>query len=170
MYLFGLPSGMIVDLKGPRIGALCGSILLGAGYFGLWRGVDSLWSKQHRWLIIVSIYRWTSPDASGRLVYSYGLDGSRRLHCISGCSENCCHQFSNASRICYVLSSGGIWSKRILIFWSRRFDIQWYRRVSTSRHHWFFYAYFHTLFLHANNSDARGLYTSTYTSFWFPAI
>ena len=42
MYLFGLPLGMFVDVKGPRIGAFCGSILLGAGYLGLWRGIDTL--------------------------------------------------------------------------------------------------------------------------------
>jgi hypothetical protein len=39
MYVFGLPLGRFVDTRGPRLGAFCGSILLGIGYFGLYRGL-----------------------------------------------------------------------------------------------------------------------------------
>ena len=36
MYLSGIPVGILVDTKGPRVGALLGAALIGTGYFGLY--------------------------------------------------------------------------------------------------------------------------------------
>ena len=40
MYTAGVPIGLLVDMKGPRPGALFGAVLLGAGYFLLYRGME----------------------------------------------------------------------------------------------------------------------------------
>jgi hypothetical protein len=40
MYLLGIPVGMIVDAKGPRIAVIVGALLLGAGYFPLHQAYD----------------------------------------------------------------------------------------------------------------------------------
>ena len=40
MYTAGVPIGMLVDSKGPRPGALLGAVLLGVGYFSLYRGMQ----------------------------------------------------------------------------------------------------------------------------------
>ena len=39
MYTAGVPIGVLVDTKGPRPGALFGAVLLGMGYFSLYRGM-----------------------------------------------------------------------------------------------------------------------------------
>jgi hypothetical protein len=41
MYMAGIPVGLMVDNKGPRPGALLGSLSLGAGYFSMYRGRKS---------------------------------------------------------------------------------------------------------------------------------
>lgn len=38
MYAFGIPSGMMVDAKGPRWGVSLGIILFAAGYYPIARG------------------------------------------------------------------------------------------------------------------------------------
>ena len=38
MYTAGVPIGILVDSKGPRPGALFGAVLLGVGYFSLYKG------------------------------------------------------------------------------------------------------------------------------------
>ena len=38
MYIAGIPVGMLVDSKGPRPTVLGGSVILGLGYFFLYRG------------------------------------------------------------------------------------------------------------------------------------
>ena len=40
MYTAGIPIGLLVDTRGPRPGALMGAMLLGVGYFSLYRGMD----------------------------------------------------------------------------------------------------------------------------------
>lgn len=40
MYSAGIPIGLLVDAKGPRPGAIFGSVLLGVGYFALYRGTE----------------------------------------------------------------------------------------------------------------------------------
>ena len=39
MYTAGIPIGLLVDSRGPRPGALLGAVLLGVGYFSLYRGM-----------------------------------------------------------------------------------------------------------------------------------
>ena len=36
MYLFGIPCGILIDRRGPRVGAVLGAFMLGAGYAGLY--------------------------------------------------------------------------------------------------------------------------------------
>ena len=40
MYTAGVPIGLLVDTRGPRPGALLGAVLLGVGYFSLYRGME----------------------------------------------------------------------------------------------------------------------------------
>ena len=40
MYTAGVPIGLLVDSRGPRPGALLGAVLLGVGYFSLYRGME----------------------------------------------------------------------------------------------------------------------------------
>ena len=41
MYIAGIPVGLLVDNKGPRPGALFGSLSVGAGYFSMYRGMPN---------------------------------------------------------------------------------------------------------------------------------
>ena len=38
MYASGIPVGLLVDAKGPRLGVLGGSVALGVGYYPLYQG------------------------------------------------------------------------------------------------------------------------------------
>ena len=40
MYTAGVPLGVLVDAKGPRPGALLSAVLLGLGYFLLYKGMN----------------------------------------------------------------------------------------------------------------------------------
>jgi hypothetical protein len=39
MYAFGIPSGMMVDAKGPRWGMTLGIVLFGVGYYPIAKGI-----------------------------------------------------------------------------------------------------------------------------------
>lgn len=46
MYISGIPVGLLVDAKGAKPGTLIGCVLLGVGYFGLYRGENSILPNQ----------------------------------------------------------------------------------------------------------------------------
>ena len=41
MYATGIPAGMLIDSRGPRWGVAIGTILFGAGYYPIAKGVFS---------------------------------------------------------------------------------------------------------------------------------
>lgn len=67
MYGAGIPIGLLVDAKGPRPGAVFGSMSLGVGYFALYRGTEPYVAQK--------VYFLTPPQLMTKVLIQFRYHG-----------------------------------------------------------------------------------------------